>query len=63
MFPLFEMRVRETKEDFRELVFLEEVGQEFHGVCADAGGVLVELRTGGVLDAEGADFFLYVFCY
>ena len=29
---LFEMRVGETEEDFGELVFGEEVGEEFHGV-------------------------------
>lgn len=41
MFALFEMRVRKTQENFAELGFLEEVGQEFHGVGPDAGGILV----------------------
>lgn len=40
MFPLFEVRVRETEEDLGELVFGKEVGEEFHGVGADAGDVL-----------------------
>lgn len=61
MLTLFEMGVRETEEDFAELAFGEEVGEEFHRVGADAGDVLVG-GGGGVLDAQGADFFLDVFC-
>ena len=41
MFSNFEVRVREAKKDPRELVFHEEVGEELHGVGAEAGDVLV----------------------
>lgn len=36
-----EVRVWEADEDLGELVFGEEVGEEFHGVCAEGGDVLV----------------------
>ena len=62
MFALLEMRVGKTEEDFTELVFLKKVGEEFHRVGADAGCVLVGICR-FVLDAEGADVFLHVFCY
>jgi hypothetical protein len=59
---LLEVRVREAEEDFGELGLGEEVGQEFHRVGAQAGYVLIAARR-GVLDAQGAGFFLDVFCY
>ena len=62
MLALFEVRVWEAEEDFAELGFLEEVWEKLHGVCADAGCVLVAVCC-CVLDAQGADFFLHVFCY
>jgi hypothetical protein len=58
---LLEMRVWEAEEDFGELRFGEEVGQEFHRVGTQAGYILVAARR-GVLDAQGAGFFLDVLC-
>lgn len=61
MLALLEVGVWEAQEDFGELGFGEEVGEEFHCVGADAGYVLVG-RGGAVLDAECAHFFLNVLC-
>lgn len=41
VFAGLEVRIGEAEEDFLELRFGEEVGEEFHGVGADAGDVLV----------------------
>lgn len=41
MFSLLEMRVRKADEDLGKLVASKEVGEEFHGVGADGGNVLV----------------------
>ena len=49
----FEVRVREAEEDFLQLVFVEEVGEEFHRVGPDAGYVLVVCSWG---DGEGVCF-------
>lgn len=46
MFPRFEVRIWEAEEEPRELPPGEEVREEFHGVGADAGGVLVGVWTG-----------------
>lgn len=51
------MRVGKAKEDAGELAAAEEVGEEFHGVGAEAGDVLVEGCV-GVLVAEGLDAVL-----
>jgi len=66
--PRFKMRVWEAEEDLRELRFPEEVGQEFHAVCAETGEILVlaasyfcrrsSCRSGGGLVAKGFYFFL-----
>lgn len=42
-----EVRVRETEEEPCELCADEEVGQEFHGVGAEGGDVLVFGWVGG----------------
>ena len=47
MFPRFEVWVREAEEDVFELVAGEEVGEEFHGIGAEGGDVLIG-RGGGV---------------
>lgn len=47
MFAGFEVRVGEAEEDFGELGFVEEVGEEFHGVAAEGGDVLVMGRCRG----------------
>lgn len=41
MFALFEVRVGEAEEDTAEGVVWEVVWEEFHGVCAEGGDVLV----------------------
>lgn len=46
VFAGFEVRVGEAEEDFGELGLREEVGEEFHGVAAQGGYVLV-VRGGG----------------
>ena len=69
MLPGLEVRVREAEENLAELGSVEEVGEEFHGVGADAGDVLVESgRSAGggggwVLGAERLGFFPHVLCY
>ena len=45
--PRLEVRVGKEEEDFRELVFADEVGQELHRVGADACEVLVGSATEG----------------
>lgn len=46
MLARFEVRIREADEDLGELVFGEEVGEEFHCVAAKRGDVLVSSRNG-----------------
>ena len=41
VFSGFKVRVGEAEEDFGELGFVEEVGEEFHGVGAEDGDVLM----------------------
>lgn len=41
MFPRFEVRVGEAEEKPGERAAGEEIGEEFHGVGAEAGDVLV----------------------
>lgn len=48
MFALLEVGVGEAEEDGAELVVVEVVGEEFHGVCAEGGDVLVGSWRGGV---------------
>ena len=60
MLALFEVRVREAEEYLGELGFGEEVWEKLHRVGAYARYILVG-SEGGVLSAEGADFFLYIF--
>lgn len=48
MLALLEVRVGETQEDLGELGVVEVVWEEFHGVCAQGGDVLVGAwRRGG----------------
>lgn len=53
----FEVWIREAEEESAELATAEEIGEEFHGVGAYAGDVLIE-RGMGCLCAEGADAVL-----
>ncbi len=53
VFAGFEMRVREAEEDGGELGEGEVVGEEFHGVGAEGGNVLISV--GRVLGAKGGD--------
>lgn len=62
MLTLLEVRVWETEEDGAELVVGEEVREEFHGVGAEAGYVLVGLCW-RVLATESADLVDYIFGY
>ena len=41
VFASLEMRVGEAEEDLAELGFVEEVGEEFHGVGSEAGDVVI----------------------
>lgn len=43
MLPRFEVRVGKANKDFAQLVLFEEIGQELHGVGADACRVLEHL--------------------
>ena len=54
------MRVGKAEEDFGELGAAEEVGEEFHGVSAQACDVLVATRGKWKLLAEGVDAVLDV---
>lgn len=57
--PCLKMRVREAEEDLGKLTSFEEVGEEFHRVCADAGDVLVCTRIQFcVLCTQSLDFRL-----
>ena len=64
MLPLLEVRIREAEENGGELGVVEVVGEEFHGVGAEGGDVLVgsrEIRGGlgkllvRMLGAKGGD--------
>lgn len=50
----FEVWIRKAEEDLRQLPFLEEVWEEFHGVGTQTCYVLVK-ATVGVLISEGFD--------
>lgn len=50
--PALEVRIREAKEEFRELALGEKVGEELHGVASDDGRVLELSR---LEQAEGGD--------
>lgn len=60
MFPRFEVWIGEAKENLGELGFAEEVGEEFHGVCSEARGVLI---CAWFLGSQGFNSLLDVFCY
>ena len=62
MFARFEMRVWEAEENLGKLGLVEEVREEFHGVGAQAGDVLVEGAGGRVLGSEGGNAVLDVGC-
>lgn len=57
----FEVRVGEAKKDFRELVLLEEVGQELHGIGSYARSVLIEAIL-FILRPQSLESFHDVFC-
>lgn len=61
MFAGFEVRVGEAEEEEAEGGAGEEVREEFHGVGAEGGDVVVE--GWGVLGAEGVDSVGDVGCY
>lgn len=54
MLALFEMRIREQEEQFRQLALFEKVWQEFHGVHSHDGDVLVVVRIIGVTESLDA---------
>lgn len=62
MLASLEMRIREAKEDLGKLGFMEEVGEELHGVGAHTGDVLVQ-GCSCVLCSEGANAILHELCH
>lgn len=48
VFPRFEMRIGETDEDLGELMFGEEIGEEFHCVRPMRGDILVTSCDGDI---------------